>query len=93
MVRHLSHPDRLATPQSSRSGPHPQHVLGSPVPNQLVEMTIAGRRIELSVGRLGRGLWGAAGVFADRDIAVVGRTYEDALERWQTAAFDDWLSA
>lgn len=88
----LSHPDRVAIPQAAPVGTSPQNLRGLNMPLQRANVTITGKLVEVTVDRRNASLWVASGVFADRDIEVVGRNWEDALERWRAAACDDWLA-
>ncbi|MFI0847180.1 hypothetical protein [Mesorhizobium sp. IMUNJ 23232] len=60
---------------------------------QRAEVNVAGQPMQVKVTRLGAGLWAVSGDFADREIVVVDRSPDAALDRWRATAADDWRAA
>ncbi|MFI0847770.1 hypothetical protein [Mesorhizobium sp. IMUNJ 23232] len=60
---------------------------------QRAEVNVSGKVAEVKVSRLGTGLWAVSGDFADREIVVVDRSPDAALDRWRATAADDWRAA
>jgi hypothetical protein len=60
---------------------------------QRAEVNVAGLPRAVKLSRLGAGLWAVSGDFADREIMVVDRSPDAALDRWRATAADDWRAA